>query len=215
MSFKYYASHPGATNPNNHRVKYLKENHIGLMISAEHWGAPFTNYAVDNGAWSDYVHNRPFNTERYRRVLVKISLQEKKPDFIILPDIVRGGRRSLALSKQYLYLSDTLPCYLAIQDGITPDMISEQIWESIEGVFIGGSDVWKWRYLHIWTGLAHSHEKKNTCRARWNSQRYAEMPLCRSGFCRRFCTDQESEAHRHYAVFEHCRQRQLLSEGGV
>lgn len=160
MSFKYYASHPGATNPDNHRVRYLKENRIGLMISAEHWGKPFTDYAVDNGAWSDYVYNRPFNTERFRRVLVKISQQELQPDFVVLPDIVRGGKRSLNLSKQYLYLADSLSCYLAVQDGISPDMISGDIWDCISGIFVGGSDVWKWRYLHIWVDLAHFHEKK-------------------------------------------------------
>lgn len=160
MTFNYYASHPGATNPENHRVQYIKENHIGLMISAEHWGNPFTNYAVDNGAWSDFVHNRPFNAERFHRTLMKIKRLSVQPDFIILPDIVQGGRSSLDLSKRYLHLTEHFPCYLAIQDGISPEMIGEHIWEQIKGVFIRGSDVWKWRYLHIWTELAHSHEKK-------------------------------------------------------
>lgn len=155
---KYYASHPGATNPENHRVQYLKENKIGLMISAEHWGTPFTNYAVDNGAWSDFVHHKPFDAERFRKVLLKITRTELKPDFIILPDIVQGGKASLELSKKYLYLTDIHPCYLPIQDGITPDMIPDYVWETLSGIFIGGSDVWKWRYLHIWVSLAHNHD---------------------------------------------------------
>lgn len=156
---KYYASHPGATNPENVRVKYLKENNIGLMISAEHWSTPFTYYAVDNGAWSDFVHHRNFNFERFHKVLVKITRNPTKPDFIILPDIVQGGRSSLELSKKYLNLSESFTCYLPIQDGITPDMINDTIWENITGLFIGGSDVWKWRYLHIWVDLARKHDK--------------------------------------------------------
>lgn len=154
---KYYVSHPGAVNPDNVRVRYLTENNIGLMISAEHWGNPFTHYAVDNGAWSDFVHHRSFSHERFQKTLQKIAVQVKKPDFIILPDIVRGGKASLNLSKQYLHLTDSHPCYLAIQDGISPDMITDDIWESIKGIFIGGSDTWKWRYLHIWVDLAHNH----------------------------------------------------------
>lgn len=157
---KYYASHPGAINPENIRVKYLKENNIGLMISAEHWSTPFTHYAVDNGAWSDFVHHRQFNSSRFHKVLIKISHQSTKPDFIILPDIVQGGRASLELSKKYLHLTPLFPCYLPIQDGITPDMIGDIIWDNIKGIFIGGSDVWKWRYLHIWVDLAHKHGKK-------------------------------------------------------
>lgn len=210
MTFNYYASHPGATNPENHRVKYLKENHIGLMISAEHWRYPFTHYAVDNGAWSDFVHNRPFNTERFQKTLVKISQQRQQPDFIILPDIVQGGKSSLDLSKKYLHLTDHFPCYLAIQDGISPEMIGEHIWEKIKGVFIGGSDVWKWRYLHIWTELAHSHEKKNTCGPCRHSQRYAALLSHRSRFCRQFHTHSQSETHRHHAFSHYCSKLKLI-----
>ena len=130
------------------------------MISAEHWGTPFTNYAVDNGAWSDYVHHRPFDTERFKKTLVKIARQSSEPDFIVLPDIVCGGKSSLELSKKYLHLTEQFRCFLPIQDGIVPGMIGEYIWGKISGIFIGGSDTWKWRNLHIWVKLAHIHNKK-------------------------------------------------------
>lgn len=157
---QYYASHPGASNPENERVQYLTENNIGIMISAEHWAKPFTRYAVDNGAWSDFVHNKPFSDDRFQKTLGKISYQDNAPDFIVLPDIVQGGEASLDLSKQYLYLTDTHPCYLAVQDGINPKMLTTEILNAVDGLFVGGSDVWKWRYLHLWVDLAHSHNKK-------------------------------------------------------
>lgn len=160
MSFQYYASHPGATNPNNKRVKYLKENDIRLMISAEHWHTPFTNYAVDNGAWSDYVRGRTFNHERFLKVLEKIKMQEIQPDFIVLPDIVKGGVKSFELSKSYMDVAENHPCYFAIQDGIIPEMITDDIIEKIKGFFIGGSNVWKWRNMHTWVNLAHDNGKK-------------------------------------------------------
>lgn len=160
MTFQYYASHPGATNPEEHRVKYILENDIRLMISAEHWGYPFVNYAVDNGAWTDYVRKQPFNHMRFSKVLEKITQQETQPDFIVLPDIVKGGFKSLELSVSYLNVADNFPCYFAIQDGITQDMISPDILEAVNGFFIGGSNVWKWRVMDSWVTFAHEHRKK-------------------------------------------------------
>lgn len=160
MTFQYYASHPGVTNPEEHRVKYIIENDIRLMISAEHWGYPFTRYAVDNGAWTDYIKGRQFNHMRFLKVLEKIKQQEIQPDFIVLPDIVRGGIKSFELSKSYLDVADNHPCYFSIQDGITPEMITPDIIEVVNGFFIGGSNVWKWRVMNEWVTFAHEHRKK-------------------------------------------------------
>lgn len=160
MTFQYYASHPGPTYPEEPRVKYILENDIRIMISAAAWGNPFTAYAVDNGAWSDYVKKRSFNHKQFQRTLEKIRKQDRQPDFIVLPDIVKGGKKSLDLSKSYLGITKEFPCYLAIQDGITPDMLTADIIESVNGLFIGGSDLWKWRNMETWVNLAHQHGKK-------------------------------------------------------
>lgn len=214
MTFQYYASHPGVTNPEEHRVKYIIENDIRLMISAEHWGYPFTRYAVDNGAWTDYIKGRQFNHMRFLKVLEKIKQQETQPDFIVLPDIVRGGLKSFELSKSYLDVADNHPCYFSIQDGITPEMITPDIIEAVNGFFIGGSNVWKWRVMNEWVTFAHEHRKKNTRGENWNASGFSEMLNGLSRFCRRLNTYQTSPGKRHRPIYGDC-QRTKTYGGGI
>lgn len=201
MTFQYYASHPGTTNPQEHRVKYILENDVRLMISAEYWKQPFTNYAVDNGAWSDYLKGRSFNHMRFMKMLEKIKQQETQPDFIVLPDIVKGGVKSLELSMSYLDVADNHPCYFAIQDGITQEMITPEIIEAVNGFFIGGSNTWKWRVMTSWVNFAHEHQKKNTCRKNRNVKRFFEMFGLWGGFCGRLNPYQTSPRKGHRPIY--------------
>lgn len=157
MTLFYYTSHPGAVNPENERVKFIMKNNIGLMVSAEHWNRPFTRYAVDNGAWTDFVRKQDFDVNRFMKALSKIDKLDIFPDFIVLPDIVQGGLKSLELSKRWMYLKQDYPCMLALQDGMIEDNISSDMIDGLKGIFIGGSNEWKYSTLPSWVKFARDN----------------------------------------------------------
>lgn len=153
----YYSAHCGG---NINRVKYCKENGIRVMVTAGDYRKPYTEFALDNGAWRDYLKGEPFNHERFKKVLSMVKNSNLTPDFVVLPDIVGGGRNSLNLSRQYLWLTEMYNCYLSVQDGMCPEMIGNEFLENIAGIFVGGTTVWKWRNVHIWVAFAHQHGLK-------------------------------------------------------
>lgn len=151
---KYYASHCGGSHK---RVSFLVQNGIGCMISAADFRKPYSFYAIDNGAWTDYTHRESFNHYRFIQVLNRIWTDKLNPDFIVLPDVVRNGKESIKLSKKYMFLTEMFPCYLAVQNGMNPEDIKEYT-DCISGIFVGGDNVWKYRYLEEWVNFAHRHE---------------------------------------------------------
>lgn len=117
-------------------------------------------YIVDNGAFHDWVHNKPWSENQFK-ILIK-----KAPDydFVVAPDIVCGGNASLNKSLEYV---DQIPgpLYLAVQDGMTMASVRPFI-DRFDGLFIGGStnvniDIsWKFQTARMWADLAHLHGKK-------------------------------------------------------
>ena len=73
------------------------------------------------------------------------------PDWLVLPDIVAGGHRSLALSVRYLNrcAACTPLVLLAVQDGIEPDDVSSLVGSRV-GIFLGGSTAWKLARMADW-----------------------------------------------------------------
>lgn len=153
---KYYSGHCGGAK---NRVSYLEQKGIGCMISAADWRKPYSFFAVDNGAWTDYTHGTEFNHHRFISVLNKIWKEKLNPDFIVLPDVFGDGKKSLKLSESYMWITSLFPCYLPIQDSMTPSMVLKYV-DNIKGVFIGGGDVWKYRHLSEWVSFAHNHDLK-------------------------------------------------------
>lgn len=130
----YYAAHCGGSIK---RINFLRDNQIRCMVTAADYRKPYSSFALDNGAWSDYVKGLPFNSDRFLSVLDKVKRDNLKPDFVVLPDIVNGGVRSYDLTKQYMYLCDDFPCYFPIQPSMTPDMVLPYV-DKIKGLFMGG-----------------------------------------------------------------------------
>lgn len=157
---QYYTAPPGATNPEHKRVRFCLDNHIFLMISASRWQIPFTNYAVDNGAWTDYTNGLEFNHSRFTDYLKKVDTLPRKPEFVILPDIFDGGRKSYEMSVSYLYLADKYNVYLPIHKGMDLKDIEPDVIDRISGVFVGGGDSHRKRSLHDIVLFAHKHDKK-------------------------------------------------------
>lgn len=151
----YYSAHPGCTNPNHEKLVFFKDNDIRIMLSAAYYRNPVLSYACDNGAWTDFCRGLPFNSKRFLDTLKRIDKLDKLPDFVVMPDIVTGGKSSLSLSKQYLYLTEDYPCYLPVQDGMVPEDLDG--FGDIAGLFVGGSTDWKWNTVGIWSDYAHDN----------------------------------------------------------
>lgn len=151
-------------------------------------------WAYDNGAFSDFLAGRSFDGDAFQRDLDRIvSLSWPfRPFFVVLPDVVGDGRRSLDLSLAWLDRLRgvrELSLYLAIQEGIElADVAPIERW--LSGIFIGGK-TWSWkvraaahwtpwareRGLFVHVGRAGSVRRIETCHALGVSSVDSNAPL--------------------------------------
>jgi hypothetical protein len=108
----------------------------------------FSRICIDNGAWADFRAGRAFDEDAYEKFLDWLPVT---PDWIVLPDIVAGGARSLALSLRYLNRCAAVAplCLLAVQDGIEPADVAPLVGPGL-GIFLGGSTEWKIERMQAW-----------------------------------------------------------------
>lgn len=129
-----------------------------LLVSAtgewRHEGFP---YALDNGAWTAHQAGAAMlNVELFLALLVAMGAGA---DWCALPDIVGGGRRSLALSLTWLSSSLALcrRVLIPVQEGIEADDVRPFLHPRV-GIFVGGiSDEWKLGTMPMWARLAREH----------------------------------------------------------
>lgn len=72
------------------------------------------------------------------------------PDFVVVPDIVGEGTKSLERSVQWMdHLENNYPYnkyYLAVQDGMSFFMVETLIKKRLfDGIFVGGTKPWKYK----------------------------------------------------------------------
>lgn len=148
MSLISYASRTGTRR----NLTTLREHGWRLLVSAtgclRHEGFP---YALDNGAWTAFQKGRPFNEQLFEKALAKLG---KNADWVVVPDIVGGGLRSLELSLRWLpaVLENTQRVLLAVQDGIVPNDIRSFLGDRV-GLFVGGGTAWKETTVPMWSEL--------------------------------------------------------------
>jgi hypothetical protein len=153
---------------------YLGQTRSHLLIeslnSSEHGFCEMTSrgefpprrfpWAYDNGAFKDWMNNKPFKRDKFLDEIAEIKQFAPRPDFIVLPDIVGGGERSLDFSFEWIpHLLRVAPLYLAVQDGMDSRHI-EEISDYIDGVLVGGTLSWKLQTAEIWVKRAHALGKK-------------------------------------------------------
>jgi len=106
------------------------------VYEGEPWG-------FDNGAFRDHLAGRPFDDVRFKRALGRALGADHAPLLAVVPDIVLGGHDSLRFSLDWrARLPDTLPWYLAVQDGIEPADVEPYV-NLFAGIFLGGSNAYK------------------------------------------------------------------------
>jgi len=103
--------------------------------------------ALDNGAFSE----RGFDEYLFIKRLSECKQKRISLKFVVCPDIVAGGMKSLEFSRYWqtrLAVYDNL--YLAVQDGMPYDINLE----GYAGIFVGGSVEWKWKTASTWVSVA-------------------------------------------------------------
>src|SRR5262245_14379974 len=77
-----------------------------------------TPWFFDNGAYRDFTAGCSFNEATYRHDLSSLTTLPD-PSFLVVPDVVAGGLRSLDFSLSWVpKLIGLAPLYLVVQDGL-------------------------------------------------------------------------------------------------
>jgi len=149
------------------KFEKVKKNGLGIMISPSPTFEPRKSFlevscAFDNGAFQSYTRGYPFRENAFWECLDKCYSLGIKLDFIVCPDIVKGGKDSLDYSVEWARTKlKTVPnLALAVQDGMTTQMIDSYVLSLFEMLFVGGSVEWKWKTADDWVKYAHENGKK-------------------------------------------------------
>lgn len=122
---------------------------VGWLFSPNGWRTPKRGlpYALDNGAYSAFVNNAPWDEDAYVRTLEKAK-RHHAPRWLLVPDVVADKAATLALWQQWRRaLRDYgWPLAFAVQDGMTQDDVPPDA----DVIFVGGSTEWKWATMWRW-----------------------------------------------------------------
>ena len=116
---------------------------------------PDTPYAMDSGAWTCYKQGIPFDEKAYMHGIERMG---DGADWVVLPDIVGGGRESLEFSERWIDKVRHIDLLLiAVQDGMDPDEVQTLLDPTI-GIFLGGTTEFKIKTMRIWGELARNND---------------------------------------------------------
>lgn len=138
-------------------IDVLKALGWGEMTQPKELPARRRPFALDNYAYASYAANKPWSEPAFIAALEYCVNRKTFPDFVVAPDIVMGGWKSLEFSLAWMErLNDfPAPVYLAVQDGMTIDGIVRHL-HAFDGLFVGGSAAWKIMSGFWWVSLAHA-----------------------------------------------------------
>ena len=122
----------------------------------------------DNGAFRDFTAGHPFNMARWLRDQWRIRDRKLEPDFVVVPDIVGGGKASLMFSSEWRpVVAHGVPAYLVVQEGMSTENVGRVLDFAIDtdhpfaGLFVGGSAIeWKLESTPTWLGIARDRGLK-------------------------------------------------------
>jgi len=123
----------------------------------------FSLYFLDNGAFSYWKNGRAFDGRAFLKTLERVAEFESSPKFVVVPDLVAQGLKSLEFSLNWLErLKREYPQFsyaLALQDGMTVNEV-EPVMDNFDYLFVGGTLRWKVQTGRLWVNLARKHGKK-------------------------------------------------------
>ncbi len=143
---------------NSTLVQQAIDLNCGHMVSPKYFrNRQKVRWALDNGAYRAFATSTPFDSELFYSVLDKVN-NGNMCDFVAVPDIVCGGKESLMFS---LRECDNIHItkYLVVQDGMDTEMIRPHV-KRFDGIFVGGSVIWKYKTAKKWCVFAHKNNIK-------------------------------------------------------
>jgi len=119
---------------------------------------PWLPYALDNGAFGCWTEKtNTFDdakwavTERaWQRLIVWSQCVSTKPLWAIVPDVPGSASRTLERWHEYAAGLTHCPRALAVQDGMTPDIV-KSLKTQPDVIAVGGSTEWKWSTVAQWS----------------------------------------------------------------
>ena len=143
-----YASRTGTKR----NLAALRDNGWRVLVSARgcHRNEGF-RYSIDNGAWTSFQKNEPFDDGSFLKVLEKLG---EGADWITVPDVVGVASASLEMTERWLpRLEQYERLLVCVQDGMTEQDVAPWLGRSC-GVFLGGSTEWKLKTMRAWGDVA-------------------------------------------------------------
>ena len=112
------------------------------------------HYAIDNGAWKAFQQQQPFDEYPFLRLIERSG---ENADFVVIPDIVAGGVKSLEFSQSWIpRLTGLKSLLFPVQDGMNKALVANALREDERiGIFLGGSTIWKLETMYQWGELAY------------------------------------------------------------
>lgn len=136
-------------------IARIRELGWGRVFCEKPTPYPGEPWVLDNGAFAAWKSGKPIASwDRFIGHAHRVA--HLRPVFGVVPDVVAGGLRSLALSCLVrAELPREIPWYLAVQDGIEPHHVEEIDGASnFAGIFLGGTTAYKGRAFE-WSRWAH------------------------------------------------------------
>lgn len=160
---KIYSSTPGGD-----KFDKYKQYDLGVLISSSPTRPPTKEVsefvcALDNGAFGCWNKGYPFMERAFLDTLYDCYKKSIKLEFIVCPDLIAQGQKSLRFSLRWA--NERLcgcPCLaLAVQDGLTPQIIHKSTSDiGFKYIFVGGTIDWKWSMAKEWVNFAHDNDMK-------------------------------------------------------
>jgi hypothetical protein len=149
------------------KLNKIREYELGIMISScptrypnkDIKGLPL---ALDNGAYPNFQKGYPVMKKVFMDTFERCHKLGLVLDFIVTPDIVCGGMKSLDYSMDWVNgeLRGCPRLALVVQDGMTPKAVDHTYLQNFTHLFMGGSVAWKWETAADWKLHAASHGLK-------------------------------------------------------
>lgn len=110
-------------------------------------------HALDNGAWKAFQQKQPFDERAFGKL---VNASGESAEFIVCPDIVAGGMKSLEFSLSWIHRLPThSKLLLPVQDGMDVFTVAAILQPDPRlGIFLGGSTEWKLKTMGEWGELA-------------------------------------------------------------
>lgn len=129
-------------------------NRMGLLFGPE--AAAWKNprglpYALDNGRFSVWSKGNDWDEKEFLKLLKKPEKVGYSPLWVVVPDHVGNPGATLQEWRHWVprITKYGYPLALAVQDGMTPDMVLG-LDRLPDVIFVGGTTSWKWRSCKRW-----------------------------------------------------------------